>query len=490
MTTKVNKNISFIKTLILSVLATIFTSCNPGMITRSQLCFRHGNKTDNSHFIECRNNKNLLAILEEAIVLDTNSETDFISSGSIVTVTIILKDSSGSILPYATVTVVGPSTSLRETATSSGISDGNGLITLNAKVGSSTCNVKTQDGTDMGKVRLDISVTEATPTVYEAVAIVTALSGSKLGNTSVIGAAPISNTHYSVGGSISNLTASGLVIQNSGINNLSISSGSLGFRFPKGYKVGFAYDVKVLTQPTGLSCNVVNGSGTISANVSNVQISCAPSSSTSSCSFSAPANSTFDSVNCTFVCNDGYAPSGNSCVSSPGAKALSCSSGSVMVGIEGTGGWGVDKIRPVCAPTSNLSSTSLGPQNGNSPGGDSFSNTSLWSGKSTKGDGTESSNICSSGKVVVGADGNNGAYGSSSLVNGLNMISKIRIKCDTYPTRSGNITKTVYYAIDNISNKTPFDDTCPSGKFAYGLINQEVTGSTSYAGQHLGVLCR
>ena len=70
------------------------------------------------------------------------------------------------------------------------------------------------------------------------------------------------------------------------------------------------------------------------------------------------------------------------------------------------------------------------------------------------------------------------------------MISKIRIKCDTYPTRSGNITKTVYYAIDNFSNKNPFDDTCPSGKYAYGLINEEVSGATTYAGKRIGVLCR
>ena len=82
-----------------------------------------------------------------------------------------------------------------------------------------------------------------------------------------------SNVSYSIGGTVSGLTGTGLVLQDNGGNNLAVSaSGSL--TFSTAVASGAAYSVTVLTQPTGQSCTVTNGSGTASANVTNVQVAC------------------------------------------------------------------------------------------------------------------------------------------------------------------------------------------------------------------------
>jgi hypothetical protein len=80
-------------------------------------------------------------------------------------------------------------------------------------------------------------------------------------------------TTYTIGGTVSGLTGSGLVLQNNSGNNLAVSA-SGSFTFSTAVDSGAAYSVMVLTQPTGQSCTVTNGSGTASANVSNVQVTC------------------------------------------------------------------------------------------------------------------------------------------------------------------------------------------------------------------------
>jgi hypothetical protein len=82
-----------------------------------------------------------------------------------------------------------------------------------------------------------------------------------------------STTTYTIGGTVSGLTGAGLVLQDNGGNNLPVSA-SGSFTFSTAIASGAAYSVTVLTQPTGQSCTVVNGSGTASANVTNVQVAC------------------------------------------------------------------------------------------------------------------------------------------------------------------------------------------------------------------------
>jgi hypothetical protein len=82
---------------------------------------------------------------------------------------------------------------------------------------------------------------------------------------------------YTISGIVSNLTASGLVLQNNGSDNLSVSSGATTFQFPIPVAYGSSYSVTVSQQPTGLTCTVSNGSGTnVMANVTNIIIICDP----------------------------------------------------------------------------------------------------------------------------------------------------------------------------------------------------------------------
>lgn len=78
---------------------------------------------------------------------------------------------------------------------------------------------------------------------------------------------------YTIGGTVTGLTGTGLVLQDNGGNNLTVT-GSGAFTFSNSVSSGSAYSVTVFTQPKGQSCKVTSGSGTASANVSNVQVAC------------------------------------------------------------------------------------------------------------------------------------------------------------------------------------------------------------------------
>jgi len=88
---------------------------------------------------------------------------------------------------------------------------------------------------------------------------------------------------YSIGGAITGLTGSGLVLQLNGGSNLPVNANATAFTFVTQLGSGAAYTVSVLTQPTNPSqtCTVSNGSGNVgSANVANVSISCTTNSFT------------------------------------------------------------------------------------------------------------------------------------------------------------------------------------------------------------------
>ncbi len=79
---------------------------------------------------------------------------------------------------------------------------------------------------------------------------------------------------YSVGGNVSGLTGTGLALQNNGADTLSVTADG-AFTFTTALADGSAYVVTVSSQPTGQSCSVSNGSGTIAtADVSNVAVTC------------------------------------------------------------------------------------------------------------------------------------------------------------------------------------------------------------------------
>jgi 6-phosphogluconolactonase len=84
-------------------------------------------------------------------------------------------------------------------------------------------------------------------------------------------------TTYTIGGSLSGLTGSGLVLQNNAGDNLNVAAKATSFVFPTAIANGAAYAVTVLTQPSNpaQTCTVSSGSGTVSAaNVTMVAIAC------------------------------------------------------------------------------------------------------------------------------------------------------------------------------------------------------------------------
>jgi hypothetical protein len=80
---------------------------------------------------------------------------------------------------------------------------------------------------------------------------------------------------YTVGGSISGLTASGLVLQDNGGDDLTVGASAAHFTFATAVASGATYHVTVKTQPTGQTCTVAAASGTVGAGpVINVAVTC------------------------------------------------------------------------------------------------------------------------------------------------------------------------------------------------------------------------
>src|SRR6185312_5672949 len=92
---------------------------------------------------------------------------------------------------------------------------------------------------------------------------------------------------YSIGGSVSGLTGTGLVLQDNGGDNLSVSASGT-FTFATKVASGAAYAVTVQTQPSGQSCSVTSGGGTVgAANVTNVAVTCPGTTKVSAINFAS-----------------------------------------------------------------------------------------------------------------------------------------------------------------------------------------------------------
>ena len=81
---------------------------------------------------------------------------------------------------------------------------------------------------------------------------------------------------YSIGGTLSGLsTGASITLQDNGGNNLALTANGQ-FTFPQQLAYGSTYNVTILTQPQGETCTVSNGSGTVTANVTNITVTCVP----------------------------------------------------------------------------------------------------------------------------------------------------------------------------------------------------------------------
>ena len=90
------------------------------------------------------------------------------------------------------------------------------------------------------------------------------------------GSAPLATTTYTVGGTVSGLMSGSQVtlLDNGDRGNALLVGGDGGFQFSSGLASGSTYAVTVGAQPIGETCSVNSGSGTISANVGGVSVTC------------------------------------------------------------------------------------------------------------------------------------------------------------------------------------------------------------------------
>lgn len=84
-------------------------------------------------------------------------------------------------------------------------------------------------------------------------------------------------TSVNLGGSITGLTDSGLLLSN-GVSTAAIAANATSFTFASRVLIGSAYSVQISTLPPTLTCKVTNGQGIAgnSNDINNVQIACVP----------------------------------------------------------------------------------------------------------------------------------------------------------------------------------------------------------------------
>ncbi|WP_426165775.1 hypothetical protein [Pseudoduganella sp. R-34] len=81
---------------------------------------------------------------------------------------------------------------------------------------------------------------------------------------------------YAVTGTVERLTTGDLTLVN-GSSSIVVAKGATTFALPNLLPVGTAYGISVLTQPPGLKCEVLNGSGVMGDEPrNNVQVVCNP----------------------------------------------------------------------------------------------------------------------------------------------------------------------------------------------------------------------
>ena len=81
---------------------------------------------------------------------------------------------------------------------------------------------------------------------------------------------------YTIGGSVSGLAGTGLMLQNNSGDNLPVNASATKFTFPTPITSGSAYKVSVMAQPTSpiQNCAIASGSGTANADITTVSVAC------------------------------------------------------------------------------------------------------------------------------------------------------------------------------------------------------------------------
>jgi len=79
---------------------------------------------------------------------------------------------------------------------------------------------------------------------------------------------------YTIGGTIAGLTASGLVLQDNGADNLSVASSATSFTFATALTAGSSYSVGIKQYPYGQFCSLSNQAGSAGTNITTVAVTC------------------------------------------------------------------------------------------------------------------------------------------------------------------------------------------------------------------------
>jgi len=110
---------------------------------------------------------------------------------------------------------------------------------------------------------------------------------------------------YTVGGSISGLTASGLVLLDNGGDALTLAANAAQFTMTTAVAYGSPYAITVQSAPAGLVCSVSKGTGTMGpGNVTSVGVGCGPNFALLY-SFAGGSSDGSDPYHCLTQANDG-----------------------------------------------------------------------------------------------------------------------------------------------------------------------------------------
>ena len=101
----------------------------------------------------------------------------------------------------------------------------------------------------------------------------TVASGAGTANAAITNVAVTCVNLYTIGGTVSGLTAGAVVLQNNSGDDLSITANG-PFTFATTIANGVAYSVSVSTQPPGPDCTVTGGSGSATTKVTSVSVVC------------------------------------------------------------------------------------------------------------------------------------------------------------------------------------------------------------------------
>jgi hypothetical protein len=102
-------------------------------------------------------------------------------------------------------------------------------------------------------------------------------SGTITGNVINVNVVCTTNTH-TIGGTVSGLTGTLVLQNNAGDDKIIISNGV--YTFSTSINYGSGYSATILTQPAGQTCLISNDNGTITGNVTNIDVSCSTSTHT------------------------------------------------------------------------------------------------------------------------------------------------------------------------------------------------------------------